>query len=157
MEEPVQKLSDRVMKWNCADDQMISSSLMRDRCIIRMLAAAANPCPCGYLGDAHHACGCAPAQVQRYRSRLSGPLLDRIDLQVEVPGLPAEELTSATPGEASAGVRERVLAARARQLARGGLNAHLDTHALEAACQLEDGERREQHCHGPSDYCEQRC
>ncbi|WP_324691024.1 YifB family Mg chelatase-like AAA ATPase [Cobetia sp. D5] len=106
------------------------------------LVAAMNPCPCGYLGDSRRNCSCTPAQIQRYQARLSGPLLDRIDLQVEVPGLPAEELTSATPGEASAGVRERVLAARARQLARGGLNAHLDTHALEAACQLEDGERQ---------------
>lgn len=97
------------------------------------LVAAMNPCPCGYLGDSRRNCSCTPAQIQRYQARLSGPLLDRIDLQVEVPGLPAEELTSATPGEASAGVRERVLAARARQLARGGLNAHLDTHALEAA------------------------
>ncbi len=100
-----------------------------------------NPCPCGHLGDPRQRCHCTPAQIQRYQSRLSGPLLDRIDLQVEVPALPATQLTDRTPGESSAAVRERVLAARERQTARGALNAHLPGPALEAACALSGEER----------------
>ncbi|SHK88776.1 YifB family Mg chelatase-like AAA ATPase [Halomonas caseinilytica] len=100
------------------------------------LVAAMNPCPCGHLGDPRQACHCTAAQIQRYQARLSGPLLDRIDLQVEVPALPAEQLTSREPGEDSAAVRERVLAARERQWARGALNAHLAGPDLEAACAL---------------------
>jgi magnesium chelatase family protein len=82
------------------------------------LIAAMNPCPCGYLGDGTARCRCSPEQVARYRARLSGPLLDRIDLHVEVPALPAEVLHRGAPGEATASVRPRVLAARARQLQR---------------------------------------
>jgi magnesium chelatase family protein len=77
-----------------------------------------NPCPCGYLGDGTARCHCSPDQVARYRGRLSGPLLDRIDLHVEVPALPAEMLHRGVPGESTATVRARVLAARARQHAR---------------------------------------
>ncbi|MBZ9566742.1 YifB family Mg chelatase-like AAA ATPase [Modicisalibacter tunisiensis] len=105
------------------------------------LVAAMNPCPCGHLGDPRQACVCTPAQIQRYQSRLSGPLLDRIDLQVEVPALPPDQLTRDTRGESSATVRERVLAARERQLARGHLNARLPGAALEAACALPEAER----------------
>jgi len=79
------------------------------------LAAAANPCPCGHLGDPRRECRCSPVEVRRYRARLSGPLLDRIDLQLEVPAVPYRELARADPGEASAAVRARVLEARARQ------------------------------------------
>ena len=79
-----------------------------------------NPCPCGFAGSSQHTCRCAPAQVARYQARLSGPLLDRIDLHVEVPALPAAELLQAQPGEASAVVRARVVAARERALARQG-------------------------------------
>lgn len=100
------------------------------------LVAAMNPCPCGHLGDPRQACHCTAAQIQRYQSRLSGPLLDRIDLQVEVPALPPEQLTAATTGESSAVVRRRVVSARERQLARGALNAHLAGRELEAACDL---------------------
>ncbi|WP_275286521.1 YifB family Mg chelatase-like AAA ATPase [Halomonas elongata] len=100
------------------------------------LVAAMNPCPCGHLGDPRQACHCTAAQIQRYQARLSGPLLDRIDLQVEVPALPAEQLTSRESGEDSATVRQRVLAARERQWARGALNAHLAGPDLEAACAL---------------------
>lgn len=106
------------------------------------LVAAMNPCPCGHLGDPRQRCHCSPAQIQRYQSRLSGPLLDRIDLQVEVPALPATQLTDQTPGESSASVMERVLAARERQQARGSLNAHLPGPELEAACALSADERQ---------------
>lgn len=105
------------------------------------LVAAMNPCPCGYLGDPRNRCQCTAAQIQRYQGRLSGPLLDRIDLQVEVPALPPEQLTSSQQGESSAEVRARVEAARARQYARGGLNAHLPGRQLEAACALDAAER----------------
>ncbi len=83
-----------------------------------MLVAAMNPCPCGYLGDPRHECRCTPTQIQRYRARISGPLLDRIDLHVEAPALALAELRSAQPGEASAPMRERVSIARRRQHAR---------------------------------------
>jgi len=82
------------------------------------LIAAANPCPCGHLGDPRHECRCTPLEVRRYRSRLSGPLLDRIDLQLEVPPVPFRELTRGKPGERSEQVRERVVRARQRQEAR---------------------------------------
>lgn len=83
-----------------------------------MLVAAMNPCPCGYLGDTKHECRCSPTQIQRYRARISGPLLDRIDLHVEAPALSIDELRSGKPGETSAVVRQRIAAARARQHAR---------------------------------------
>jgi magnesium chelatase family protein len=83
-----------------------------------VLVGAMNPCPCGYKGDEHHACRCTPLQVDRYGSRISGPLRDRIDLLVEVAAVPVIALTDAAPGESSAMVRSRVLAARRRQDAR---------------------------------------
>ncbi len=83
-----------------------------------MLVAAMNPCPCGYLGDAKHECRCSPAQVQRYRARISGPLLDRIDLHIEAPALSITELRSDRAGESSAAIRERVEQARQQQLIR---------------------------------------
>ncbi|MFT3782204.1 MAG: YifB family Mg chelatase-like AAA ATPase [Nibricoccus sp.] len=83
-----------------------------------MLIAAMNPCPCGYLGDAKHECRCSPTQIQRYRSRISGPLLDRIDIHVEAPALSINELRSEKAGESSETVRSRVQAARNRQHAR---------------------------------------
>jgi magnesium chelatase family protein len=76
---------------------------------------AMNPCPCGYLGDAKHECRCTPTQIQRYRARISGPLLDRIDLHVEAPALSIAELRTEKAGESSAAIRARVHAARARQ------------------------------------------
>jgi len=82
------------------------------------LVGAANPCPCGHLGDPRRECTCTPLAVRAYRSRLSGPLLDRIDIQLEVTSVPYRELAAAAPGERSAAVRERVLAARARAGAR---------------------------------------
>lgn len=105
------------------------------------LVAAMNPCPCGHLGDSRQPCHCTANQIQRYQARLSGPLLDRIDLQVEVPALPPEQLTAKTRGESSAEVRERVLAARQRQLERGALNALLSGRDLEEVCALESADR----------------
>lgn len=83
-----------------------------------MLIAAMNPCPCGYYGDPERACTCPMGLIQRYRKRISGPLLDRIDLHIEVPRVPYEKLSRTTPGEASAVIRARVEAARERQRAR---------------------------------------
>jgi magnesium chelatase family protein len=83
-----------------------------------MLVAAANPCPCGYLGDALRTCRCREDQIVRYRQKLSGPLLDRIDLRLSLPRLTKEELLGVADGEPSAVVRERVLRARARQRER---------------------------------------
>jgi len=99
------------------------------------LVAAMNPCPCGHLGHPTRACACTPDQVLRYRGRLSGPLLDRIDLHVEVPALREGDLDEAPPGEPSSGVRSRVAAARERQLQRQGCsNALLAGGDLEREC-----------------------
>lgn len=81
---------------------------------------AMNPCPCGWLGAAHRSCRCTPDQVARYQGKLSGPLLDRIDLHVEVPALPPEELLTARPGESTEAIRARSTAARERAMARQG-------------------------------------
>ncbi|RZU38414.1 magnesium chelatase family protein [Fluviicoccus keumensis] len=107
------------------------------------LVAAMNPCPCGYLGDGSPRCRCTPEQVGRYRGKLSGPLLDRIDLHIEVPALPAAALRDAKPGEDSAAVRERVLAARARQQARqGATNRTLSPAELDRHCVMGEKEAR---------------
>jgi len=83
-----------------------------------MLVCAMNPCPCGYLGDLKHQCTCSPSQIHRYRHRVSGPLLDRIDIHVEVPAVPYKELSKDYSGESSEKVRERVQNARKIQLDR---------------------------------------
>ncbi len=102
------------------------------------LIAAMNPCPCGYLGHYGGKCRCTPDQVARYRWKLSGPLLDRIDIHIEVPAVPQEELLAQTPGETSETVRRRVSAARERQLARQGKsNAELGTKEVERHCQTD--------------------
>lgn len=96
------------------------------------LVAAMNPCPCGYWGSAVRKCRCSPDQVARYQARLSGPLLDRIDLHVEVQAMPAAELMTAQTGEASAAMQARVIAARSKALARQGYANHgLQGQALE--------------------------
>lgn len=99
------------------------------------LVAAMNPCMCGYAGDASGRCRCTPDQIARYRSRLSGPLLDRIDLQIEVPALDAAALQGAPDGESSALVRSRVRVAHERQLARQGKsNALLAGKEIDRHC-----------------------
>jgi len=98
------------------------------------LIAAMNPCPCGFTGSKQRNCHCTPEQITRYQGKLSGPLLDRIDLHVEVPALPAKELLHAKAGESSNTVRQRTQAARARAMARQGKPNHalqgqeIDTH-----------------------------
>jgi len=112
-----------------------------------LLVAAANPCPCGWLGSGVRECTCGPAGIERYRLRLSGPLLDRIDLQVHVRPVPLRELRCAEPGESSARIRARVVAARDRQLARLRpwnlrCNAEMPVSVLRATCRLDSlGER----------------
>ncbi|RYY72790.1 MAG: ATP-binding protein, partial [Comamonadaceae bacterium] len=97
------------------------------------LIAAMNPCPCGFLGAAGRSCRCTPDQVARYQGRLSGPLLDRIDMHFEVPAVPTTELLNTPAGESSAAVRERAVAARERALARQGCSNHaLHGRALDA-------------------------
>ena len=103
------------------------------------LIAAMNPCPCGYLGSSLRACRCSPDQVSRYQGKLSGPLLDRIDLHVEVGALAADELVNTPPGEASTGVRHRVVAAREHAMNRqGSPNQALEGQAIDTQCQLDN-------------------
>jgi magnesium chelatase family protein len=107
-----------------------------------MLVAAMNPCPCGHLGDRRRECRCSPTQVRKYRGKISGPLLDRIDIQVEAPALTLEELRDAAPGEPSAAIRTRVETARELQRRRfggrtGGCNALLGGRELREYCALE--------------------
>jgi magnesium chelatase family protein len=102
------------------------------------LLAAMNPCPCGHLGSALKACRCSPDMVARYQGRISGPLLDRIDLQIEVPAVAPEALAAAPDGEPTAVIARRVAAARERAVARQGVpNAALAGDALDAHCALD--------------------
>lgn len=110
------------------------------------LIAAMNPCPCGFLGDAKRACVCSPTQIRRYLMRISGPLLDRIDIHVEVPRLSPQELMGKSVGESSATVRQRVRRARDRQVERlrsDGLtcNAQMGARQLRSQCVLDDSAR----------------
>ncbi|NOT35290.1 MAG: YifB family Mg chelatase-like AAA ATPase, partial [Candidatus Eisenbacteria bacterium] len=102
-----------------------------------LLIAAMNPCPCGWLGHPRRSCSCTPTDLARYATRVSGPILDRLDLQIEVPALTSDELLRVAPGESSATVHARVLAARARQRERGGLNAMLSNSALRHCAMLD--------------------
>jgi magnesium chelatase family protein len=83
-----------------------------------MLICAMNPCPCGYAGDPRHACACSPQKIRRYRSKISGPLLDRIDIHIEVPALKYDDISAKRAGESSGTVAERVARARSTQLDR---------------------------------------
>jgi magnesium chelatase family protein len=103
------------------------------------LLAAMNPCPCGYLGHFNNKCRCTPDQVSRYRSKISGPLLDRIDLHIEVPALKENELTASHAGEASAIIRERVERARKIQIERQGkANFLLGSKEVDKFCMPDD-------------------
>ena len=90
-----------------------------------ILAAATNPCPCGYLGDTNHECRCSPTQIQHYKNRISGPLLDRIDMYVEVAAVPFNELSTMSEGENSAAIRKRVVLARLIQQERFKRYSHI--------------------------------
>ncbi len=108
------------------------------------LIAAMNPCPCGWAGDPSGRCRCSNETIARYRNRISGPLLDRIDLQLRVPRLPPSALATDSPaGESSATVRTRVIAARQRALARAGKpNARLEQSELYRDCRLSSADRQ---------------
>ena len=104
------------------------------------LVAAANPCPCGFRGDPKRQCNCAPQQVERYLGRISGPLLDRIDLHIEVPPVPFESLSAAPPGTSSAAMREQVVAARRIQRLRFGdarLNGRMTPRLIREHCVMD--------------------
>jgi magnesium chelatase family protein len=112
-----------------------------------MFIAAMNPCPCGYLGDSRHRCRCSPADVARYRKKISGPLLDRFDMVIEVPPVDPASLLSKPDGESSAAIRARVVAARARQMQRyaetGAVcNARLSSKKLRQVCPLSDAQQQ---------------
>jgi magnesium chelatase family protein len=107
-----------------------------------VLVASMNPCPCGYMGDAKHACKCSPMQVEKYMGKVSGPLLDRIDLHIEVPAVPYQELSAAADGTDSAAMRRQVDAARAVQRERFGddgslLNSRMNSRQLRRYCNLD--------------------
>jgi magnesium chelatase family protein len=107
------------------------------------LVAAMNPCPCGYLGDGKHVCKCSPMQIERYMGRISGPLLDRIDLHIEVPAVPFQELAGSADGTSSAGMREQVSRARQVQRQRFGrdshrLNGRMTSRQLRKYCALDE-------------------
>jgi magnesium chelatase family protein len=107
-----------------------------------MLVAAMNPCPCGYFGDLKRECRCGPVQVQRYRQRISGPLLDRIDLHIEVPAVEYRDVASERAEESSAVIRNRIVRAREcqqerfRSEAKVSCNARMATRQLKEHCQL---------------------
>jgi magnesium chelatase family protein len=107
-----------------------------------MLVAAMNPCPCGFFGDPTRECRCTGAIIQRYLGKISGPLLDRIDLHIEVPAVPFQELRSRDQCDSSAAIRDRVLAARALQNRRGFSNSQVPPGKLREVCPLDAaGER----------------
>jgi len=107
-----------------------------------MLVAAMNPCRCGFYGDATRECRCTPGQIQHYLGKISGPLLDRIDIHIEVPAVPYKDLRDASPAESSAEIRVRVERARAIGRARGYYNSRMPSRMIRKHCALDDsGER----------------
>ena len=107
-----------------------------------MLVAAMNPCPCGYRGDPQRSCNCNPIQIERYLGKISGPLIDRIDIHIEVPPVPFRELSNAREGTDSQAMRERVLSARDRQAHRfrsdrDQLNGKMSPRQLRRYCKLD--------------------
>ncbi len=109
-----------------------------------MLVAAMNPCPCGYSTDPSHECSCSPPQIQRYLGRISGPLMDRIDIHIEVPAVKYKDLASHSGGEPSRTIRERVIQAREIQLRRFAnspnifCNAHMDSREIRRYCRIDE-------------------
>ena len=108
-----------------------------------MLITAMNPCPCGYYTDPRKPCKCTPTQIDKYLSRISGPLIDRIDIHVEVPAVPFAELRSRRDGTPSSAIREQVLGSRQRQRARFGddptmVNGRVIGKRLRDYCRLDD-------------------
>ena len=107
-----------------------------------MLVSAMNPCPCGFYGDPTRECRCTPAIIQRYLGKISGPLIDRIDIQIEVPAVPYKELRAGEVTETSANMRARVDKARTIQRARGCTNSRMPTRLIRQQCALDEtGER----------------
>jgi len=111
-----------------------------------MLIAALNPCPCGYRGDARRSCHCTPPQIERYMSKISGPLVDRIDIHIEVPSVAFQELSGGVPGTSSAEIRQQVIAARGIQAARfqgshTRHNAQMTHRQTRQFCRLDDESR----------------
>lgn len=113
-----------------------------------MLVLAMNPCPCGHHGDPTRACTCTPAMISRYQSRISGPLIDRIDLHVDVPRVDYDKLMATTTAETSTRIRERVIAARERQAARFSdepavhANSDMGVGQIQKYCILKDDARQ---------------
>jgi magnesium chelatase family protein len=112
-----------------------------------MLVAAMNPCPCGYFSDPQHECRCSYQQIHRYRSKISGPLLDRIDIHVEVPAVPYKDLMGDAGAEPSAAIRKRVAAARQIQSERFSrakfhCNAQMSSRHIKTHCKIDDASRR---------------
>ncbi len=107
-----------------------------------VLVASMNPCPCGFLGDSRHTCKCTPMQIEKYMGRISGPLLDRIDLHIEVPAVPFQDLAAKADGTTSSQMREQVLQARAIQRSRFGdgqrLNSRMSSKQLRKFCPLDE-------------------
>ncbi|HPI32669.1 MAG TPA: ATP-binding protein, partial [candidate division Zixibacteria bacterium] len=109
-----------------------------------MLVAAMNPCPCGYFGDPSHECNCSSSEIQRYMARISGPLMDRIDIHITVPSVNFKDLSSETCGEKSTVIRARVNRARQRQIARFEeekrifCNAHMESKDIRKYCLIDD-------------------
>ena len=108
-----------------------------------MLVAALNPCPCGYRSDPRRACNCTPPQIEKYMGKISGPLLDRIDIHVEVPAAEFKELSSTKPGTSSETIREEVLRARKAQAERFAgttilYNAQMTSQQIRKFCKLND-------------------
>jgi magnesium chelatase family protein len=107
-----------------------------------MLVGAMNPCKCGFYGDSTRECRCTPGQIQQYLGKISGPLLDRIDIHVEVPAVPYKELRGNSVAESSSAIRARVERVRAVQLARGYYNSRMPVRMIRKQCALdESGER----------------
>jgi magnesium chelatase family protein len=108
-----------------------------------VLVAAMNPCPCGFFGDSRHQCTCTPGMINRYRSRVSGPLLDRIDIHIDVPAVQYKELSNDYLGERSEAIRRRVIGARQRQLDRFRgerifANGQMKTRHMKKYCALSE-------------------